>query len=53
MLQYEAWIPNLQAWNTVIAGANLSDRFVQVAAIGQLCQGIQARCVGSNQQYAR
>lgn len=54
VLYYDAWIPNLALWTTKLFGVNLGDgQFVNnlLAVLTNLCEQIQARCTGDNQQY--
>lgn len=53
MLDYDAWIPNLNIWNFLARGeADITNPLVQQAFIQRICPGIQQMCVGPNQQYA-
>lgn len=52
VLRYEAWIPNLQAWNMAALGLDFGDSTTDKAAASKLCPVIQQRCQGANQQYA-
>lgn len=53
VLYYDAWIPNLAAFQSTWAGgADFNNRLVQLGAIRQLCPVIQEKCTGVNQQYS-
>jgi hypothetical protein len=52
VMQYEAWIPNLQAWTEYANGISFSNPLIQTAVPFQLCPTIQQRCTGKNQQFS-
>ncbi|EOD45455.1 hypothetical protein UCRNP2_7827 [Neofusicoccum parvum UCRNP2] len=52
VLQYDAWIPNLQLWTNVANGIDFANRTVQQGTVAQaLCPNIQKMCTGKDQQY--
>ncbi|KAK7447027.1 hypothetical protein VKT23_014240 [Stygiomarasmius scandens] len=52
VLEYDAWIPNLQAWSSVALGIDYSNITIQQGALATaLCPTLQDRCTGSNQQF--
>ncbi|KAL1640664.1 hypothetical protein SLS58_006678 [Diplodia intermedia] len=51
VLRYDAWLPNLQRWNSILLGADFDDPPAQDAFRQTLCPAVQQRCTGPNQQY--
>lgn len=51
VLNYDAWLPTIDAWNEVASGAQVENPSFQAATIQGLCGVIQTRCVGNNTQY--
>ncbi|KAL0259316.1 hypothetical protein SLS55_005052 [Diplodia seriata] len=51
VLRYDAWLPNLQRWNSILLGANFDDPPAQDAFRRTLCPAVQQRCSGPNRQY--
>ncbi|KAK7447028.1 hypothetical protein VKT23_014241 [Stygiomarasmius scandens] len=50
--EYDAWIPNLQAWTSAATGIDYTNVLIQQGAVAAaLCPTIQDRCTGSNQQF--
>lgn len=56
VINYDAWLPNLQAFASSAYGLGHGyygfPAAVQAPMISQLCQATQINCVGGNQQYA-
>ena len=58
MLDYDAWIPNLERWNLITQG--LPDRITnpqeqaarESGTIQSVCGAAQQRCTGNNTQYS-
>ncbi|KAH8895381.1 hypothetical protein GQ53DRAFT_855803 [Thozetella sp. PMI_491] len=50
VVQYQAWIPNLQQWIELASGFPQTPDQSNAAIYG-LCQAIQSECTGANQQY--
>jgi len=52
VLQYDAYIANLQLWTVTATGIDYSQRPIQEGAISrQICPQILQRCTGENEQY--
>lgn len=51
VLDYQAWIPNLQRWLAVATNVDFNLPIVQDATPSVLCPVIQQRCTGADQQY--
>ncbi|KAL1627483.1 hypothetical protein SLS54_002408 [Diplodia seriata] len=51
VLRYDAWLPNLQRWNSILLGADFDDPPTQDAFRQTLCPAVQQRCSGPNRQY--
>ncbi|THV03489.1 hypothetical protein K435DRAFT_638668, partial [Dendrothele bispora CBS 962.96] len=52
VMEYDAWIPNLQAWSSIATGVDYTNVNIQKGAIAfVLCPRIQDRCTGPNQQF--
>lgn len=52
VLDYQAWVPNLQAWTLASSGIDYSNMTIQEGAAQKLCPVIQQRCTGKDQQYS-
>ncbi|KAK3389525.1 hypothetical protein B0H63DRAFT_537508 [Podospora didyma] len=52
VVNYDAWIPNLNSWVVSTQGVPISNPQAQVQAIQQLCAFTQLRCTGANTQWA-
>lgn len=52
VLDYQAWIPNLQRWSIVALGIDFDSPVIQGVFPSVLCPIIQQRCTGADQQYA-
>ena len=50
VLYYDAWIPNLSDYTTLLYGTPLIPAF-QTEAIEELCTSAQVLCTGNNMQY--
>jgi hypothetical protein len=51
VLNYDAWIPNLNDWIEASLGISISNPQVEMQTIQQLCAVTQQRCTGSNTQW--
>ncbi|EKG20842.1 hypothetical protein MPH_01825 [Macrophomina phaseolina MS6] len=52
VLNYHAWIPNLQTWTEVGNNVDFDNVVIQKAVPVQLCPQIMQNCKGDNQQYS-
>ncbi|GME45107.1 hypothetical protein GTA08_BOTSDO01675 [Neofusicoccum parvum] len=52
VLNYHAWIPNLQTWTEVGNNIDFDNVVIQKAVTAAICPQIQDRCKGKDQQYS-
>ena len=54
VLKYDAWIPNLGEWDFLALGnKNITNPLMQRQIIGGVCNLVQQRCQGKDQQYSK
>jgi hypothetical protein len=51
VLQYDAWVPNLNAWIEASTGIPINNPQRDAGTIEQLCAVTQQRCTGANTQW--